>query len=122
MSEAVGFTGQLFDTPLVKKVAAYETLSQSGVIKLSKGMKDHVLLWRTPGVKARLDLNDRLQLSIAVVAKWDVNTVELGHQIQEAVYRGIERTSDLQVGQIHVTIAGIQKAKRGFLTEEEVHS
>lgn len=122
MSEAVGLTGQLFDTPLVTKVAANETLSQVGVIKLKRGLSDYMYMRRTPGIVARLDPLDRLNLRISVVADWGVDVCELGVRIQEAVYRGIERTSDLQVGKIHVTIAGVERLRRGNSTEEEVNS
>ncbi len=50
MSEAVGLTGQLFDTPLVTKVAANETLGQVGVIKLRRTLADIVYFRRAPGI------------------------------------------------------------------------
>lgn len=122
MSEAVGLTGQLFDTPLVTKVAANETLGQAGVIKLRRSLADLVFLRRAPGIVARMDRLDRLHLRISVVADWGIDVRDLGVRIQEAVYRGIERTSDLQVGRIHVTIAGVEKVRRGNSTDEEVNS
>lgn len=109
MSVSVGLLGNAVDSPLCAKVVAHETLLQDGVIKLGTGSPG--LLRR--GVSITLDDAYRIVAHISVIAEFGADVAAMSRNIQDAVFRGLGQASDLQVGAIHVRIAGVKVRNGG---------
>jgi len=111
MNDSAALGKHEVDMSVYAKVAAHETLSQEGVVRLNSGFTDKIGMSKTPGLTTRLDDDGRLQIDVSIIVRYGTDLRRLGPAIQEAVLTGIRRMSDQPVGQINVFIADIEFAK-----------
>ena len=105
---------------LCAKVAAHEARHQAGVKKLRRGFLGWLPFHKNAGVSITIDDYGRLHADVAVIAMLGWDLPDLGLRVQQAVHQGILRITERPIGEINVTIAGVNVDKRFAPTEEEL--
>lgn len=95
------------DTARYAEVAAREALREEGVEALKTGFVDWLCRNKTPGVRVRLERDERLRVDVAVVVHGETYLRGVGLAVQEAVVAALGKALGRPVGQVNVCIADI---------------
>ena len=67
-----------------------------------------------PGIHVQIDRNSQVSLELKVYIRYGINIPDMALQVQEAVRRVVERTTDINLKEVNVNIQGIvQAVERG---------
>ncbi len=65
----------------------------------------------TSGIDVLIDKNNQVNMEIRIRVKYGLNILDLARQVQEVVRSAVEKTTNIQLNEIHVNVQSIERGQ-----------
>ena len=84
-----------------------------GVSLPAEGPKDRLLEFfgkkSYSGIKVSIDKDHQVSIQVNILVKYGMNIPMIGRQVQETVRAAVEKTTEINLKDIHVNVCGIER-------------